>query len=154
MEDGERRELLQMSDSQLMDIARFCNRFPNINLAYVVANSHNVVAGEDVSVHVTLERDDLKEGGTEVGPVDAPRYPEAKEEGWWLVVGDVKNNQIVTIKRVTLGRKLNVKLDFEVPKEIGEKTYTLYFMCDSYVGCDQEYTSLLISKSLLKGSFP
>ncbi|KAL0440541.1 UNVERIFIED_CONTAM: DExH-box ATP-dependent RNA helicase DExH12 [Sesamum latifolium] len=84
MEDDERRELLQMSDSQLMDIARFCNRFPNIDLTYEVLDSDNVQAGEDVSVHVSLERD--LEGRTEVGPVDAPRYPKSKEEGWWLVV--------------------------------------------------------------------
>ncbi|KAL0313818.1 UNVERIFIED_CONTAM: DExH-box ATP-dependent RNA helicase DExH12 [Sesamum angustifolium] len=138
MEDDERRELLQMSDSQLMDIARFCNRFPNIDLTYEVLDSDNVGAGEDVSVHVSLERD--LEGRTEVGPVDAPRYPKSKEEGWWLVVGDTKTNQLLAIKRVALQRKSRVKLDFTAPAEPGKKTYTLYFMCDSYLGCDQEYS--------------
>ncbi|KAL0361933.1 UNVERIFIED_CONTAM: DExH-box ATP-dependent RNA helicase DExH12 [Sesamum radiatum] len=138
MEDDERRELLQMSDSQLMDIARFCNRFPNIDLTYEVLDSDNVKAGEDVSVHVSLERD--LEGRTEVGPVDAPRYPKSKEEGWWLVVGDTKTNQLLAIKRVALQRKSRVKLDFTAPAEPGKKTYTLYFMCDSYLGCDQEYS--------------
>ncbi|KAK6148524.1 hypothetical protein DH2020_019436 [Rehmannia glutinosa] len=138
MEDDERRELLQMSDSQLIDIARFCNRFPNIDLTYDVLDSDNVRAGEGVSVHVSLERD--LEGRTEVGPVDAPRYPKSKEEGWWLVVGDTKTNQLLAIKRVTLQRKSRVKLDFTAPTEPGKKTYTLYFMCDSYLGCDQEYT--------------
>lgn len=138
MEDEERRELLQMSDSQLMDIARFCNRFPNIDLTYEVLDSDNIGAGEDVSVHVSLERD--LEGRTEVGPVEAPRYPKAKEEGWWLVVGDTKTNQLLAIKRVALQRKSRVKLDFTAPTEAGKKTYTLYFMCDSYLGCDQEYS--------------
>lgn len=137
MEDDERRELLQMPDAQLMDIARFCNRFPNIDLNYDVLDSDNVRVGEEVSVHVTLERD--LEGRTEVGPVDSPRYPKAKEEGWWLVVGDTKTNQLLAIKRVTLQRKSRVKLDFTAPAEAGKKTYTLYFMCDSYLGCDQEY---------------
>ncbi|KAG7632939.1 Sec63 domain [Arabidopsis suecica] len=36
--------------------------------------------------------------------------------------------------------KAKVKLDFTVPSEPGEKSYTLYFMCDSYLGCDQEYS--------------
>ncbi|KAL0296226.1 UNVERIFIED_CONTAM: DExH-box ATP-dependent RNA helicase DExH12 [Sesamum radiatum] len=138
MEDDERRELLQMSDSQLMDIARFCNRFPNIDLTYEVLDSDNIRAAEDVSVHVSLERD--LEGRTEVGPVDAPRYPKSKEEGWWLVVGDTKTNQLLAIKRVALQRKSRVKLDFTAPAEPGKKTYTLYFMCDSYLGCDQEYS--------------
>ncbi|XP_027106928.1 DExH-box ATP-dependent RNA helicase DExH12-like [Coffea arabica] len=138
MEDDERRELLQMSDLQLMDIARFCNRFPNIDLAYDVPESDNVRAGENISVHVTLERD--LEGRIEVGPVDAPRYPKVKEEGWWLVVGDTKTNQLLAIKRVTLQRKSKVRLDFDASAEAGKKTYTLYFMSDSYLGCDQEYS--------------
>ncbi|KAK6913571.1 DEAD/DEAH box helicase domain [Dillenia turbinata] len=138
MEDDERQELLQMSDSQLLDIARFCNRFPNIDMAYDVLESDNVRAGEDITLQVTLERD--LEGRMEVGPVDAPRYPKAKEEGWWLVVGDTKTNQLLAIKRVSLLRKSRVKLEFTAPPEAGKKTYVLYFMCDSYLGCDQEYS--------------
>ncbi|XP_057975610.1 DExH-box ATP-dependent RNA helicase DExH12 [Malania oleifera] len=138
MEDDERRELLQMSDPQLLDIARFCNRFPNIDLAYDVLKSENVRAGELITLSVTLERDLV--GRSEVGPVDAPRYPKAKEEGWWLVVGDTKSNQLLAIKRVALQRKSKVKLEFAAPAEAGKKPYTLYFMCDSYLGCDQEYS--------------
>lgn len=149
MEDDERRELLQMSDSQLMDIARFCNRFPNIDLAYDIADSDNVRAGDDISVYVTLERD--LEGKTEVGPVDAPKYPKTKEEGWWLVVGDTRTNQLLAIKRVTLQRRSKVKLDFAAPSEVGKKAYTLYFMCDSYMGCDQEYSFTIDVKESAAG---
>ncbi|KAH7852188.1 hypothetical protein Vadar_021615 [Vaccinium darrowii] len=98
MEDDERRELLQMPDSQLMAIVR--NRYPNIDLTYVVVDGDNVRAGEDVSLQVTLERD--LEGKTE--------------------------------------RKAKVKLDFAALGEAGKKNYTLYFMCDSYMGWDQEYS--------------
>ncbi|KAL2892261.1 DExH-box ATP-dependent RNA helicase DExH12 [Bienertia sinuspersici] len=141
MEDDERRNLLQMPDSQLLDIARFCNRFPNIDMSYEVVESDNIGAGEDVTLVVTLERD--LEGRSEVGPVDALRYPKAKEEGWWLVVGDTKSNQLLAIKRITLQRKSKVKLDFVAPPEVRKKTYTLYYMCDSYLGCDQEYNFTL-----------
>ena len=136
MEDDERRELLQMSDEQLLDIARFCNQFPNIDMTYEVLENGNVRSGEDITLQVTLERD--LEGRTEVGPVDAPRYPKAKEEGWWLVVGDTKSNQLLAIKRVSLERNAKVKLKFAAPADAGEKQYNLYFMCDSYMGCDQE----------------
>jgi pre-mRNA-splicing helicase BRR2 len=136
MEDDERRELLQLSDSQVLDIVRFCNQFPNIDMSYEVMDGDNVRAGEDITLLVTLARD-LE--GTEVGPVDAPRYPKPKEEGWWLVVGDTKSNQLLAIKRVSLQRKSKVKLEFAAPADTGRKSYTLYFMCDSYLGCDQEY---------------
>jgi len=33
-----------------------------------------------------------------------------------------------------------VTLEFTAPEEAGAVEYTLFFMCDSYLGCDQEYT--------------
>ncbi|CAH8267101.1 unnamed protein product [Arabidopsis lyrata] len=138
IEDEERQELLKMSDAQRLDIARFCNHFPNIDLTYEVMGSEEVTPGKEVTLQVMLERD--MEGKTEVGPVESLRYPKTKEEGWWLVVGDTKTNQLLAIKRVSLQRNVKVKLAFTVPSELGEKSYTLYFMCDSYLGCDQEYS--------------
>ncbi|KAJ6358701.1 hypothetical protein OIU76_000429 [Salix suchowensis] len=114
MEDDERRELLQLSDSHLLDIVRFCNQFPNIDMSYEVMDGDNMRAGEDITLLVTLARD-LE--GTEVGPVDAPRYPKAKEEGWWLVVGDTKSNLLLAIKRVSLQRK-SKEYNFSV--DVGE----------------------------------
>jgi len=34
---------------------------------------------------------------------------------------------------------LQTKLDFTVPSSPGQHSLTLYFMCDSWLGCDQEY---------------
>ncbi|KAJ3695012.1 hypothetical protein LUZ60_000389 [Juncus effusus] len=136
MEDNERREMLNMSDGQLMDIIRFCNRYPNIDMAYEVLEADDVAPGDNVTLQVTLERD---MEGNEVGPVDASRYPKPKEEGWWLVVGDTSSNQLVAIKRVSLQRRSRVRLAFTAPNEPGTKSYTVYLMCDSYLGCDQEY---------------
>ncbi|KAG6487258.1 DExH-box ATP-dependent RNA helicase DExH12-like [Zingiber officinale] len=137
MEDDRRHELLQMSDSQLLDIARFCNRYPNIDMAYEVLEGEDIRPGENVTMQVMLERD--HEGRADIGPVDAPRYPKPKEEGWWLVVGDTSTNQLLAIKRVALQRKIKVKLVFTAPSEVGEKNFTIYFVSDSYLGCDQEY---------------
>jgi pre-mRNA-splicing helicase BRR2 len=55
------------------------------------------------------------------------------------VVGDAKANTLLAIKRVALQRKTRVKLDFVAPPAVGTHHLTLYFMCDSYLGCDQEY---------------
>jgi pre-mRNA-splicing helicase BRR2 len=80
-----------------------------------------------------LEREDEL-----TGPVIAPYYPQKREEGWWVVIGDPKNNSLLSIKRLTLQQKAKVKLDFVAPSP-GEHTYTLYYMSDAYMGCDQEY---------------
>lgn len=42
MEDEDRTALLQLSDAQMADVARFCNRYPNIELSYEVAERDNI----------------------------------------------------------------------------------------------------------------
>jgi len=91
---------------------------------------------EQVEVTVQLERE--MEEDEELGPVVAPFFPRERIEGWWLVVGDPKTNQLVSIKRVSFTRRTKAKLDFTAPAA-GNYNYTLYFMCDSFLGCDQEY---------------
>lgn len=59
-----------MSEVQLSDVARFCNRYPDIQMTHGVANADNLTAGEPVTVEVTLERAAL-EG--DLAPVDAAR---------------------------------------------------------------------------------
>ncbi|XP_072177738.1 U5 small nuclear ribonucleoprotein 200 kDa helicase-like [Diadema setosum] len=133
MEDDERRDLLQLSDAQMADVARFCNRYPNIELTYEIQEKEDLESGSPVVVMVTLEREDEV-----TGPVIAPLFPQKREEGWWVVIGDTKTNSLISIKRLTLQHKAKVKLDFVAPSP-GVHHYTIYYMSDAYMGCDQEY---------------
>ncbi|XP_045489788.1 putative U5 small nuclear ribonucleoprotein 200 kDa helicase [Pieris rapae] len=133
LEDNARAKLLQLSASEMADVARFCNRYPNVELNYQVQNERRLRAGKPIIVEVTLERED-----DVIGPVIAPFFPQKREEGWWVVIGDPKSNTLLSIKRVSLGRSANVRLDF-VCGSAGTHTYTLYFMSDAYLGADQEY---------------
>eukprot|EP00958_Prasinococcus_capsulatus_P026621 scaffold4916_cov371-Prasinococcus_capsulatus_cf.AAC.3 len=135
MEDDDRRALLGMSDTQLEDVAAVCNRYPNIEVKFNVTNKDEIVAGDSVTIAIGLERE--LEDDEEVHPVHCPLYPKQKDEGWWLVVGMPSTNQLLAIKRLALNRKAKVKLEFQAPLEAGQYAYTLYFMCDSYMGCDQ-----------------
>ncbi|CAG0914379.1 unnamed protein product [Notodromas monacha] len=133
LEDEERNALLQLDEARMADVARFCNRYPNIELTYEVEEKDNLRSGKTVNVAVQLERED------EVSStVIAPFFPQKREEGWWVVVGDPRANSLISIKRLTLQQKAKVKLDFLAPTP-GSHSYTLYFMSDSYMGCDQEY---------------
>lgn len=133
LEDDDRIKLLQLSDAQMTDVARFCNRYPNIELSYEVQNKDRIRSGSSVNVVVSLEREDEV-----TGPVVAPFFPQKREEGWWVVIGDPKANSLLSIKRLTLQQKAKIKLDFVAPNP-GHHSYTLYFMSDAYLGCDQEY---------------
>jgi len=139
MEEADRGKLLDgMSQSQLMDVARGCNRFPCISLEYKVQNADALNPGASARIVVKLGRDAMEDGDT-LGPVYAPYYSKEKEESWWLVVGG-PNSALVAIKRITIAKaQVNVKLDVELGEEAGTFDYVLYLMSDSYQGCDQEY---------------
>jgi pre-mRNA-splicing helicase BRR2 len=132
-DDELRQQLLAgLSDAQVVDVAQACNRYPSVDVQFE-APSGAVRAGESMVLSVGLERE--LEG--ELTPVVAPRYPKPRDEAWWLVLGCPKTGTLSAIKRVQLGRKARVKLEFAAPQE-GSHDMSLFFMCDSYMGCDQE----------------
>jgi len=141
LEDEARQGLLQLGDKQLANVARVCNRYPNVEVSFKVEDEGDLYEGGRVDVLVDLERE-MEEGDDKFGAVDAPFYPKPKDEGWWLVVGDTEANTLLCIKRVSVQRSAKVKLDFSAPKK-GKHKYTLYFMADAYAGCDQEYELVL-----------
>ena len=126
--------LQSINNKLLQDLARYCNRYPNIELSYKVLDKESIKSGGQVTITVDLEREDEI-----VGHVIAPFFPVKREEGWWVVIGDPKSNTLTSIKRITLYQKATVKLEFQAP-DPGHHEYVLFFMCDSYMGCDQEYT--------------
>lgn len=126
-------------------------------MAGAEGEENQVVAGQPVSVVVTLEReveeDEEEEGagggGSTTAQVVAPLYPKAKLEAWWLIVGDPAKNSLLFIKRVNnITRRTKTKLNFAAPSEPGDHDLKLYFICDSYMGADQEYD---LSLSVLPG---
>lgn len=71
LEDDERIKLLQLNDQQMADVARFCNRYPNIEMNFEVLDKDKIHSGSSVNVVVQLEREDEV-----TGPVIAPFFPQ------------------------------------------------------------------------------
>eukprot|EP01125_Pyxidicula_operculata_P014589 TRINITY_DN4878_c0_g1_i1.p1 TRINITY_DN4878_c0_g1~~TRINITY_DN4878_c0_g1_i1.p1 ORF type:complete len:2162 (+),score=668.51 TRINITY_DN4878_c0_g1_i1:53-6538(+) len=138
MDDDKREDLLQMTKSQLADVAQAANRYPDIELKHELQTDSEVKAGETVKISVQLERD--FEEGEKLGPVYAPFFPGEKSEGWWLLVGDKTTNKLLLVKKVVVDKPhLDISLEFEAPETPGNHDCMLYFICDSYLGVDQEY---------------
>merc|ERR1712001_321405 len=70
LEDDVRDKLLGLTEHEMADVARFCNRYPNIELEYTVLNKEKLYSGGQVKVEVKLEREDEV-----TGPVIAPFFP-------------------------------------------------------------------------------
>ena len=76
MDDDERVELLAMPPAHLADVARVCNRYPSVELAFEVEDTEDVSAGDTVTVLISLEREAEEQQG--VPAVHAPHYPKAR----------------------------------------------------------------------------
>lgn len=145
LDDDVRNSLLQLPDEKMADVAVFCNNYPSVEVTYEIHEKDSVVAGEPVKVLVQLEREiDEDEMTAEdiagLGQVTAPLYPGNKKESWWIVVGDLGQNNLLSLKRVTLKDKHSAQISFIAPEEPGDYDLNLFCMSDSYLGCDQEYT--------------
>ncbi|KAK3372516.1 Sec63 Brl domain-containing protein [Podospora didyma] len=130
---------LGLSQAQLAQAANFTNsKYPDISLDFEVEDAENLRAGEPSYLKINIERE--VEEDEEFDPtVNAPFYPGKKTENWWLVVGEESTRTLLAIKRVTVGRNLNLRLEYTVPTP-GKHDLKLFLMSDSYVGVDQEPT--------------
>ncbi|KAK3311268.1 Sec63 Brl domain-containing protein [Chaetomium strumarium] len=128
---------LGLSQAQLAQAANFTNsKYPDISLEFEVEDKESIRAGEPAYLKIRIERE--MDEDEEFDPtVHAPFYPGKKTENWWLVVGEEKSKTLLAIKRVTVGRELNLRLEFTVPAP-GRHDLKLFLMSDSYVGVDQE----------------
>lgn len=136
MDDGERNRLFNLSQGQMVDVARFCNGYPNIEMKHQVLDADDLHENSLIAVAVQLERE-LDENAT-LPRVHCPRFPKEKEEGWWVVIGDEKKSHVYAVKRLVLQRRAKVKMEFQGPKQ-GKHDLRIYLMSDCYIGCDQEY---------------
>ncbi|KAK3182245.1 Pre-mRNA-splicing helicase BRR2 [Lecanicillium sp. MT-2017a] len=129
---------LGLSQKQLGEAANFTNdNYPDIELEHEVLEEDEIRAGEPAYLNIKIARNLEDEDSEYDSTVHAPFYPTKKMENWWLVVGEEKTGSLLAIKRVTIGRELNVRLEYTVPSP-GEHNLKLLLMSDSYVGVDQE----------------
>lgn len=129
---------LGLENKQLAEAAKFTNdKYPSIELDFELEDPDEITNGSPAYLKIKVERevDEDEEPDT---TVHAPFYPQTKTENWWLVVGEESTNSLLAIKRVTIGRKLETRLEFAAPSTAGEHDLTLYLMSDSYMGVDQD----------------
>ena len=137
MSEQERNALLQLDKRQLADVARFTNEFPYVEVQFQVEDADQLDSATPIVLNATLEREADEEEEAPDPTAIAPLFPSKKLVNWWLVVGDPGTRSLLSIKRVTLTRSLNVRLEFNLPQGTHERL-KLYLMCDSYMGADRE----------------
>jgi pre-mRNA-splicing helicase BRR2 len=144
LEDEDRESILKsFSPTQIEDIAEAANRYPSITLEASVEEGRRVVqTDEPFKVHVQIERDNLEEEDTQVGPVQTSNgFLKPKQEYWWVVIGDKGRNLLLSVKKVQFLHGLKKDFSVELSEE-GDYNLSVFLICDSYLGCDNEIQDL------------
>jgi len=69
-----------------------------------------------------------------------PRFPKPKDEGWFLLLGEIETKEVLALKRQSYIRgRSKATIAFYTPETTGRVIYTMYVMSDSYLGLDQQY---------------
>lgn len=92
LEDDERNNLLQMDAKQMREVAKVCNAYPSIEVAYELEDAEDATAGSSITLNVTLDRE-IDEDDEVDNTVPAPFFPVQKQSQWWLVVGEPSTKQ-------------------------------------------------------------
>uniref|UniRef100_A0A3B3DTQ4 Activating signal cointegrator 1 complex subunit 3 n=1 Tax=Oryzias melastigma TaxID=30732 RepID=A0A3B3DTQ4_ORYME len=102
------------------------------------SNWLDIHADQEYVLQAWLQR--INVGQQKDGKALAPRFPKVKDEGWFLVLGEVDRRELLAVKRVGYVRSRTVaSVAFYTPEKTGRYIYTLYVMSDSYLGLDQQY---------------
>uniref|UniRef100_A0A8D0L2G8 Activating signal cointegrator 1 complex subunit 3 n=1 Tax=Sphenodon punctatus TaxID=8508 RepID=A0A8D0L2G8_SPHPU len=98
-------------------------------------------ADQEYVLQINLQRLHMRHHkGKQDSKAVAPRFPKTKDEGWFLILGEVDKKELVALKRVGYVRNRSaVSIAFYTPEAPGKYIYTLYLMSDSYLGMDQQY---------------
>lgn len=68
------------------------------------------------------------------------------------MIGNVKTNELLGIKKISFRGKVTKNINFICPKDIDNDSIQLFWFSDSYIGIDQQYPIRLdaMNKSICK----
>ena len=99
-----------LKQRQVDEAVNHCQRMPLIDIDAKLSKD-----GTEVEVNLRRASKSAGGGGKGGGRGSAPRailprYPKVKEEGWWLILGDRNNRELLSLKRVGFGQSARAKL--------------------------------------------
>ncbi|KAJ3189894.1 activating signal cointegrator 1 complex subunit [Gaertneriomyces sp. JEL0708] len=118
-----------------------------------------IEAGKEYDVKITLSRKRPYQATPKAQKYRAytPKFAKPQYEGWWVLVGDEVEDEVVAVKRVAPsalvgnqrrngGDKLTCNIKFIAPDESGEVDLTVWVVSDCYRGVDERLRMRLLVK--------
>ncbi|KAI9141161.1 Sec63 Brl domain-containing protein [Paraphysoderma sedebokerense] len=137
-----------LSSTAVDEIISFLNNFPRLDVTY--PNSLELPPAKPTEMRIQLKRSPLipSQNSNRDLRLFAPHFPKIQFEGWFVVIGDVENGELISLKRVSMrgiGKNSGAKNQVDITLQItlsgdikpGQKKWTLFVMSDGYLGIDQ-----------------
>lgn len=143
IEDDVRNKLFTgLSEKQIMEIAKFSNRFPNITANATIEGERVFTESEAITLSLDMIREGMEEG-QDLEPVFGNGLIHNKEESWWILVADKNQNKLFVVKKVTFNDKYNKPITFSITVA-GKFDLAVILVCDSYIGFDLELPAISV----------
>ncbi|KAK3147995.1 hypothetical protein QOZ80_3BG0289310 [Eleusine coracana subsp. coracana] len=84
-------------------------------------------------------RAQLKNSRRSTSRAFALRFPKAKQEAWWLVLGNTASSELYGLKRISFADRV-VNTRMELPQMFNIQETKLFLVSDCYLGFDLEYS--------------
>lgn len=131
-----RKSLLDagINGRKIDQIVELCGKLPVLD---VKVTMETVKGSGERTVQVKIQRLG-KKCGSKAPTSYAPRFPKIKEEGWWVVLGDTANDELLALRRVSFGDQATIKLTCPAGSSKARQKLTVFVISDSYVGLDKQ----------------
>mmetsp|Transcript_18077 Transcript_18077/g.27114 ORF Transcript_18077/g.27114 Transcript_18077/m.27114 type:complete len:1635 (+) Transcript_18077:2-4906(+) len=110
-------------------------RLPDMEVKYKLPNGGGqqepAAQGSDITIMLRISRSQKLRGN-----VAMQKMGKSRQEGWFILVGRDRDNELVALKRVMCKDVSTVELEFDVPEEDGKFAHTVYLVSDTYRGLD------------------
>ncbi|PWZ04811.1 DExH-box ATP-dependent RNA helicase DExH14 [Zea mays] len=126
-----RRVLQPFSASELYQDLQ---HFPHVDVKVKLHNEQE--RSKPPTLNIRLQ---LKNSRRSASRAFAPRFPKAKQEAWWLVLGNATSSELYGLKRISFAdRVINTRM--ELPQTFNVQETKLILVSDCYLGFDLEYS--------------
>lgn len=148
LDDTEREKILKsFSKSEVEEIANVCNKYPIFEISWSINDEKctedskiklNVPPDETIKINVSLNRDINLENKSKEIYITTQYFPFIKEENWWVIIGNKKDNTMISIKKIKYYNEKTISINI-ILEEKKEYDLSLMVISDSWIGCDFEH---------------
>lgn len=140
--DSEKKGLARLTDAEKDEVFRVAKLLPDVDISVdvFVEDEEQIAENDLVTIKVTLTRNNVPEGkNAKAPPVYAPYFPVPLEEGWWVLVGSVRGDQIFSYEKIAeQGHVVEKEVKMLAPNKAGTVTLDVFIVSDCYIGLNQQ----------------